>query len=378
MLRKKFIFENDENDDENEKSDFQKILDLNKKRVHYSDVYFETSEGEDFSDYIETSQEGLIFTFDGVGDYLKFFFPEEYGDDNSDGGYDRSNYEWMYSGRWNWYDEFYDRTSDDWGEGYIVDALKSEHIEVLEKMATIASPSVLKYIEKSKKGWSITENKPVVDFLSSIDLEDTLIDIYIDAQVAAVENEVVKGIEKTYCDCLTDIGIERYSNKYCFWKYELDWGSAILLFVRFGTENDRLLDLLFEAIRKTTISHLPEYYEMQHYFWNRDEFDSVWIPKIKKVLEDKLEELEENIDNKEYYEVLDKVISIGGIQSWISTKDKKHEIYIRGIDPETLKITYNIREKNKWGGSNKEGITDIDSILNILNVGSLFDRMDYR
>lgn len=375
MLRKKFIFEND---DENEKSDFQKILDLNKKRVHYSDVYFENSDGNDFSDVIETSQDGLIFTFDGVDDYLKFFFPEEYGEDNSDGEYDRQNYDYMYRGVWNWYDDFYDRSGDDWSEGYIVDSLKKEHLELVRDMSIIAAPSVTKQIIKTKEGYTVDNNKIVTDFLATLKLEDELIDVYTESQVAAVSDAVVKGIEDTYCNCLSEIGIERYSQKYCFWKYELDWGSCILLFARFGTENDKLLDLLFEAIKKIHVSHLPEYYEMAYNYWDRDAYDSVWVPKVTEILENKLEELQSEVENTEYFEVLDKIVRLGGFESFIDTKDKKHQITIKDLDPETLKITYTIRVKSGWGNPIKQGITDIDSIINMINVGSLFDRMDFR
>lgn len=378
MLTKKFIFENDDENEENEKSDFQKILDLNKKRVHYSDVYFETSDGNDFSDVIQTSQDGLIFTFDGLDEYLKFFFPEEYGEDNTDGEWDRRNYDYMYRGVWNWYDEFYDRSGDDWGEGYILDSLKKEHLELVRDMSIIAAPSVTNQIIKTKEGYKIDNNKIITDFLATLKLEDELIDIYTESQVAAVSDEVVKGIENTYCNCLNEIGIERYSQKYCFWKYELDWGSCILLFARFGTTEDRLLDLLFDAIKKIHVSHLPEYYEMHYNYWDREAYDSVWVPKVTEILENKLEELQSEVENTEYFEVLDKIVMLGGFNDWISTKDKKHEINIHNLDPETLKITYIIRVKNNWGSSSKKGITDIDSIINMLNVGSLFDRMDYR
>ena len=82
MLRKKFIFENDE---EIEKTDFQTILDLNKKRISPYEVELTNSEGKDFSDVIEVTQSGLLFTFNGVDEFLGFFFPDMYGEENSDG-----------------------------------------------------------------------------------------------------------------------------------------------------------------------------------------------------------------------------------------------------------------------------------------------------
>ena len=105
------------------------------------------------------------------------------------------------------------------------------------------------------------------------------------------DNVTLDGLNIRKCYLLSEIGIERYSQKYCFWKYELDWGSCILLFARFGTTEDKLLDLLFEAIKKIHVSHLPEYYEMHYNFWNRESYDSVWVPKVTEILENKLEKI---------------------------------------------------------------------------------------
>jgi hypothetical protein len=45
-----------------------------------------------------------------------------------------------------------------------------------------------------------------------------------------------------------------------------------MLYPRFGTEGDSLLDLLFLAISKERISHLPEYYEIQYNVWDDEAF----------------------------------------------------------------------------------------------------------
>ena len=80
MLRKKFIFETDEEKDVDEMSDYEKIIRLAKGRLSAREVYFEDSNGNDYGDIIEVTYDGIIFTFDGLSDYLKFFFPEEYGE----------------------------------------------------------------------------------------------------------------------------------------------------------------------------------------------------------------------------------------------------------------------------------------------------------
>ena len=374
MLTKKFIFENEE---EVEKTDFQTILDLNKKRISPYEVEFTNSEGKDFSDVIEVTQSGLLFTFNGVDEFLGFFFPDMYGEENSDGQWDARNYDAMYEGRWNWYDDFSDRHYEDWSEGYMVDSFSSDHLKLIKDLAKYLSPSVYSMIQKNDKGVYITkgedENKKICGFLETIGLDGSIIDTYTDASVSAVEDATIQGIKDTYCDCLYELGVERYSEKYCFWKYELDWGSAILLFARFGTENDKLLDLLFEGIRKSPfIKHLPEYYEMQYNYWDNQRFEEIWSPKITKLLEEKLEEILEdgNLDT-DYMKIIAKVSDLGGVGRWIDTKDKKYRILIHNINDETNQITYSIQKTGKW--ERKTGKTDIDSLTNMFYNQFLFD-----
>ena len=158
----------------------------------------------------------------------------------------------------------------------------------------------------------------------------------------------------------------------------MDWGSAILLFVRFGTENDNFLDLLFEALQKTKVSHLPEYYEMEHYAWDDEEFHRVFSRELNRIFDKFLENIEDSeFYNKKYLEVINKVASIGGVGEWIRSKNKKFQIRINGIDPETLKIGFNVAGSNSnW--SYKKGRSSIDDLLNLLNNESLFNVQDFR
>jgi len=375
MIRKKFIFENEEKVEE--KNDFQKILDLNKKRVHPYEVEFVDSKGNDYSKYIEITQSGILFTFDGLKDYLGFFFPNTYGEEDSDGEYDAGCYESMYNNNWDYYSDFSDRNYDDWSEGYITESLKQNHLMLVKELAKLISPTTFSLIKKNDKTgkYDLKSGEDVIKvtaFLETLQLSDCLTEIYTEAQVEAVTDAVKDGISDTYCDCLKEFGIERYSTRYCFWKYELDWGSAILLFARFGTENDKLLDLLFYAIEKSpNIRHLPEYYELQYNFWDNEKFDSIWVSKVEKLLEDKLEEILYDDDLKnDHYEVLSKVSELGGIGRWLYTKDKKYQIQIIYVD-DSNKISYRIR---KTGGYQlNSGKTDIDTLVNMFYNHFLFD-----
>ena len=157
----------------------------------------------------------------------------------------------------------------------------------------------------------------------------------------------------------------------------MDWGSAILLFARFGTENDKLLDLLFEGIKNSNVSHLPESYEIQHYCWDGNEFDKTYISELDRVF-NKLEEKLEDSDlyNKEFLKVIDKVSIIGGVDTWIKAKNQKVQVKINNIDPETLKIDFSVAQGNHW--SAKKGRSTIDDIINLLNNESMYGAEEFR
>ena len=287
----------------------------------------------------------------------------------------------MYEGRWDWYDEYSNRSYDDWREGYVVGAITGESLKKLKEIINIVSPGISKYIVEKNGEYVIegeTGEMQITSILESLGVADDVQEAYIDAQVSAVRGGAPDYIEKTYCNCLTDVGIENYSQRHCFWKYIMDWGSAILLFARFGTENDKFLDLLFEAIGKSDISHLPEYYEISHYVWDNELFKNTYVSELDRVF-DKLEERLEDSDvyNKSYLEVLDKVSKIGGVGNWIRSKNKKLKLRINNIDPETLKIDFYVADGNSWSSS-KKGRSTIDEIINLLYNESLFGSEEFR
>ena len=144
MFKKRFIYEQEE--EEVELNDFQKILALHKKRMHPNQVEFFNSEGKDFSDIISIDYDGITFKFDGLQEYLEFFFPEIYGGEGSDGQYEAEYFQQMYNGNWDWYNEYWDRSDDDWNEGYIAGAMKSQSLETLKEIIDAVSPGDSKCI----------------------------------------------------------------------------------------------------------------------------------------------------------------------------------------------------------------------------------------
>ena len=371
MIKKISLFEEDDSDEE--KSDYQKILEINKKKLSPYDVDFFDSEGNSYEGIIEVRQDGLHFTFDGLAEYLQFFF-KEYYEEGSDGEYDAQNYESMYNGNWGWWSDFSDRTYDDWREGYVVDYFTYEQLSIVKEIAKYLSSEVYNSIELKNGKVISKDTDKITNLLEILGLEDAITDAYIDASVLAVENEVPEGIEKSYCNCLDEIGIERYSDKYCFWKYELSWGSAIMLFARFGEPDDLLLDLLFKAVERANVNHLPEYYEMQHQFWDGQAFNEYWNNKVTSILENELENIKDNTEqyNLKFFKLIDEIQKLGGLETWIYSKNKKYSIKINKVDNENLQITYQFR-KLDGGYDYKMMKTSFEYLLNLLNTEPLFD-----
>lgn len=371
MIKKIFLFEEDDSDEE--KSDYQKILEINKKKLSPHDVDFFDSEGNSYEGIIEVRQDGLHFTFDGLSEYLQFFF-KEYYEEGSDGEYDAQNYESMYTGNWGWWSEFSDRSYDDWHEGYVIDYFTYEQLSIVKEIAKYLSSEVYNSIELKNGKVISKDTDKITNLLKILGLEDAITDAYIDASVLAVENEVPEGIKKAYCNCLDEIGIERYSDKYCFWKYELSWGSAIMLFARFGEPDDLLLDLLFKAVERANVNHLPEYYEMQHNFWDGQAFNEYWNNKVTSILENELENIKDNTEqyNLKFFKLIDEIQKLGGIETWIYSKNKKYSIKINKVDDKNLQITYQFR-KLDGGYDYKMMKTSFEYLLNLLNTEPLFD-----
>ena len=371
MIKKIFLFEDDDSNEE--KSDYQKILEINKKKLSPYDVDFFDSEGNSYEGIIEVRQDGLHFTFDGLAEYLQFFF-KEYYEEGSDGEYDAQNYESMYNGNWGWWSEFSDRSYDDWRERYVIDYFTYEQLSIVKEIAKYLSSEVYNSIELKNGKVISKDSDKITNLLEILGLEDAITDAYIYAAVLAVENEVPEGIEKAYCNCLDEIGIERYSDKYCFWKYELSWGSAIMLFARFGEPDDLLLDLLFKAVERANVNHLPEYYEMQHRFWDGQAFNEYWNNKVTSILENELENIKDNTEqyNLKFFKLIDEIQKLGGLETWIYSKNKKYSIKINKVDDKNLQITYQFR-KLDGGYDYKMMKTSFEYLLNLLNTEPLFD-----
>ena len=152
-----------------------------------------------------------------------------------------------------------------------------------------------------------------------------------------------------------------------------------MLYPRFGTEEDNLLDLLFMAIEKEPISHLPEYYEIQYNIWNNEEFEASFIHNADNDLENFRDRVLEDANDenmKKYFSVIDKINSTIGFDQYVKIPNSDVTLMVKSVDKETLKVKYYLTDKKSY--HSKNGESHVNDILNMVYNESLFNPMDYR
>ena len=379
-MRKRLLIENDIS----ELDDFQKILLLNKRKISPDEVEFFNSDGKSY-DEMEVKYDGLYFTFDGLEEFLKFFFPGTYGDGSYD-EYEASNLEQMYNSRWDF--GFGDRAYDEWRDGYIFGYFCENNMNLLYDVVKLVSPKLMSCFVKNNSGKFILKSgdnescyNSMVEVLDSLpNISDQIQWIWSDAMQEASEDDASNYIKDRYCDGLNGVGIKRYSDRYCFWKYNISWGNLAMMFINTGEFDGNLIDTMHTYIDKNFKDHTPESYayEIADYVHNSEKFNDYFCDKITIRLEELIENLMEDFDT-EYFEVLTKVIDMGGFGNFLPMKsyNDKYQIRLNSIDPDNLKIKYTIKLKNSWG-EDKQGELPLKDLLNLINQPGLFDPMDYR
>ena len=375
-MRKRLLIE----EDIDELEDFRKILLLNKKKLDYNNVVFYNSEGKDFSDIVEVTSHGLLFHFDDLEQFLKFFFPETY-QEGSDGEWEAVNYDRMYYGNWDFYNECQDRAYDDWHEGYQLMYFCNSAMLKLKQLAEFLEPSTSKNFRQVNNGrlsYDGGGDLPTILDKFFPDLSDDIDEIICRGKDSAVSSGAQELIENTYCDGLKQFGIENWGKSSftnCFRTYFISWGNLVQLYIDKGDFDENVLDLLFSAIERGFKNHPPEYYEIEHSVWDNEIFESETCEKLEDLMDEYIEKAHEEI-NSDYMEVMRK---LGELKLFVFKQlpDKKHYLKVEKVDPETLKVTFRVgTSRQNW--NSKMGVSDVDSVIAMATQPGLFNPTEYR
>ncbi len=374
-MKKRLLIENDID----ELEDFRKILLLNKNKLDYNDVDFYDKNGNNFRDTIEVTKHGLLFHFDDLEQFLKFFFQETY-QEGSDGEWDASNYDRMYYGQWDFYSECQDRAYDDWREGYTLGYFCDSAILKLKQLAEFLDPSTSKDFIRTNNGRIRYDGGNLPTILDKFfpGLGDAIDEIVCTGKDRAVSSGAQELIENTYCNGLKKFGIENWGKSNftnCFRTYFISWGNLVQLYIDKGDFDENVLDLMFSAIERGFSNHPPEYYEIEYNVWDNEIFESETCEKLEDLMDEYIEKAHEDIDS-DYVEVMKKIASLR-LFNFKKLPDKKHFLKVEKVDPETLKVTFRVgTSPQNW--NSKLGVSDVDNVIAMATQPGLFNPTEYR
>jgi hypothetical protein len=373
-MRKRLLIENDIS----ELDDFQKILLLNKRKLSSDEVEFKSDNYKDKIDInlVRAQHDGLLFDFDDLEQFLKFFFPEVF-EEGSDGEWDAVNYDRMYHGSYDWEYECSDRATDDWSEGYVLGYFCNQASLKLKELLKIIAPSLVDNI--SDDGRRIDDESEITDvldkFFSGLGYEAN--DIICSSRANATDEGAKQGIIDAYCETLSEFGIEKWG-KWCFGLYFISWGNLVQLYVENGEFDIKAIDVILKAIDKKFRHTLPDPYEMESYFMDSDIFNSESCQKLEDLIDVYIEKAEEDL-NPDYIVVMEKLTKLGlfsnrGVEI---PGQKGLRIKVQEVDPKTLEVKY-IVGSNSYFGDRKYGLSTVDSVIAMATQPSLFNPADFR
>lgn len=374
-MKKRLLIEQDID----ELEDFRKILLLNKKKLDYRDVFFLDENRNDFDGIIEVTAHGLMFHFDDLEQFLKFFFQETY-QKGSDGEWEAVNYDRMYYGQWDFYSECQDRAYDDWSEGYQLGYFCESAMLKLRELAVFLEPSTSKdFIRRNNGRMTYDGGGDLPTILDKFfpRLGDAIDEIVCMGKDRAVSKGAQELIEETYCNGLKQFGIENWGGRLhdCFRTYFISWGNLVQLYIDKGDFDENVLDLLFSSIERGFNNHPPEYYEIEYNVWDNEIFESETCERLEDLMDEYIEKAHEEI-NSDYIEVMRKLGKMDLFQ-FKQLPDKKHYLKVEKVDPETLKVTFRVgTSRQNW--NSKMGISDVDSVIAMATQPGLFDPTEYR
>ena len=373
-MKKRLLIENDID----ELEDFRKILLLNKKKLDYNDVEFYNKDGNNFRDTVEVTAHGLLFHFDDLEQFLKFFFPETY-EKGSDGEWEAVNYDRMYYGQWDFYSECQDRAYDDWSEGYTLGYFCDSAMLKLKQLAEFLDPSISEdFIRTNNGGIRYDGGGDLPTILDKFfpGLGDEIDEIVCTGKDRATSSGAQELIQNTYCDGLKKFGIENWGGRVgCFRTYFISWGNLVQMYIDTSDFEDPLLDTMFRVIERGFSNHPPQYYEIEYNVWDNEIFESETCEKLEDLMDEYIEKAHEDIDS-DYIEVMKKIGKLG-LFSFKKLPDKKHYLKVEKVDPETLKVTFRVgTSQQNW--NSKLGVSDVDSVIAMATQPGLFNPTEYR
>lgn len=379
-MKKRLIVE----DEVKQLNDFQKILLLNKGKLDPDEVEFFSTYDLDIDNLVEVTPHGLMFHFDDLEQFLKFFFPGIYGENSAggDGEWDARNYDSMYYGSYDFYERCSETAYDDWREGYTLGYFCEPALKKLKDLVYLLNPSMSESFKERNGKLMIDDSEGTITQLLDQffkNLQDEVDEIVCNGKDKATSDEAAKLIEDTFCDGLRQFGIENWGKSSltkCFKTYFISWGNLFRFFTEIGEFDDLILDAMINSIERNFKNHPPTYYEIEHNVWDNEAFEDYTCQRLVNLMDEYIEKTNEDF-NPKYIESIGKLSKLGLLGKKLIPGTQDTYIKVNSVDPETLQVKYQVG-KGYWFYEVKYGIAPVDEVISIATQPGLFDPREFR
>ena len=360
------------------KSDFMKILDVNKKRVDPREVEF-----EDLKGFYEIDDKYLYFWFDDEEDFFNTLtdYTEEDITDIKWLSYRPYDYEWI--------DSY--SAEEDWKEGYVLSSLDEYNAKLLLEIYEYLDPYHYNKAQseiKTKGDWQwMVDNQE--DFANEIksylpDLADKLTQHYWYAKDTAISRGIETYMDGEFIEELYKPLKLEYTKGLGsrFEKVKIPLSEIMLMYSRVGSANTPLDQLIYEYVNSRYASYPNNpreyYYDFEDGEYLKEEFNKESLWTIEKEL-DKIKEDYENGDLEKFRELYQMIEKNYKFDQYIPVdKEKGIAIKIKLIDRDTLKIKVELskfRNIETFGGLENRKVVDIKptTLHSLINNHQLFD-----
>lgn len=356
MIPKKILLEKISSD-----TDFGKILGLKKGTVDKTEINFGIDEIYSWDD------EYIYFDFDGPREMLEFLFGER-EDDNIMLMNDDEINDWAGSMNSGFGYDYYDDWDNDWKEGYTLDALNMDNKMKVMNILKIVGPKYLDEFKINLRG-NFSQVEKLANLLKNIeDMEDSLGDVYLDAQNTSAKVGAEKELELITNNMMSAIGFESDGRIYNYYKMPLT--KVALHFSRYGDSSDSLRYILRKASeRQNNFPPNDNTWEFLNENFDSETFQEIYQEGASNVLDSVMESLTDGLGYSEEFTKLFDYVNDQYELGRVNRIEDGMTYIINSIDPSTLKL--NVRFSKGWRGKNFQ--LTLKDFENLVSNYTLFD-----
>ena len=262
------------------------------------------------------------------------------------------------------------RYEEDWDEGYIIKDIGPENVNLVKNILSLTNPTL---------NFDVNDDdscRKVSKYLSKrFDDMDYIVSSFAEL-TEECKNRAVKDVLLSETKSpFRKFGIsEEYGRR-----FKTTVNVLLHWYENLDVKEAELEELLQTLVLRYDKKDRGGWYELEYNVWCED-FDLEYFHReSKRVLENILEKIEdeisENVDLEEINNVYNKVDSLGGFGRWINIEEKKAEVYFRDFDTKKGILTFYYRSPDTGKATEERSVKNMEELNLSLYHPELFEEI---